>query len=249
MGHQPGSSNTTQSYSPSAGTAPIAVCTQTKKGFVRAKGGEPGSPLLRRALSPDRLHPRSAENKCSISPLCSSGSSPPVKTQARSGNSTVWRPISQPEKDKAVIVESDVQVPSVQQQQQNVEVSSNSSDNRLSLNLSGPGELLPRIAEEKDSPTNTVQETEKDKKCDKENPNKIKTIHHHQQQKDNKKDKRCDRNLEGCNKHGQDQTTTKKEKCDKTGESSKTDLKKHNNSDNKSQSICDHPSTKNVKNK
>ncbi|CAH2060538.1 unnamed protein product, partial [Iphiclides podalirius] len=31
---------------------------------------DPASPLLRRALSPDRLHPRSAEAKCSISPLC-----------------------------------------------------------------------------------------------------------------------------------------------------------------------------------
>lgn len=84
IGHQPGSSNTTQSYSPSAGTAPIAICAQNKKSFVRPKGAEPGSPLLRRALSPDRLHPRSAETKCSISPLCSSGnSSPSVKSSNR----------------------------------------------------------------------------------------------------------------------------------------------------------------------
>ncbi|KAL0859640.1 hypothetical protein ABMA27_010764 [Loxostege sticticalis] len=34
---------------------------------------DPASPLLRRALSPDRLHPRSAESKCSISPLCCGG--------------------------------------------------------------------------------------------------------------------------------------------------------------------------------
>ncbi|XP_022176732.1 microtubule-associated serine/threonine-protein kinase 3 isoform X2 [Myzus persicae] len=35
------------------------------------KTSEPGSPLLRRALSPDRLHPRTAETKSnSISPLC-----------------------------------------------------------------------------------------------------------------------------------------------------------------------------------
>ncbi|KAJ8917957.1 hypothetical protein NQ315_002652 [Exocentrus adspersus] len=103
IGHQPGSSNTTQSYSPSAGSAPIAVSGQSKKGFVRPKAAEPGSPLLRRALSPDRLHPRSAENKCSISPLCSSGSaaSANVKPQGRVvGTSSVWRPNSQSEKDK-----------------------------------------------------------------------------------------------------------------------------------------------------
>ncbi|XP_018914749.1 microtubule-associated serine/threonine-protein kinase 2 isoform X2 [Bemisia tabaci] len=62
-GHQPGSSNQTQSYSPGPVTS--------KKSFGRPKNGEPGSPLLRRALSPDRLHPRSAEAKNnSISPLC-----------------------------------------------------------------------------------------------------------------------------------------------------------------------------------
>ena len=39
--------------------------------FNRPKSAEPGSPLLRRALSPDRLHPRTAEvGKKSISPLC-----------------------------------------------------------------------------------------------------------------------------------------------------------------------------------
>lgn len=119
VGHQPGSSNTTQSYSPSAGTAPIG-CNQSKKGFVRPKAAEPGSPLLRRALSPDRLHPRSAESK-TISPLCSSGSSPPVKAQARSG-STVWRPNTQ-QCDKDKEVEND------EKQQE--------TDGRLSLNLSG----------------------------------------------------------------------------------------------------------------
>jgi len=70
MGHQPGSSNTTQTYSPGASLTP------NKKSFSRPKSAEPssaGSPLLRRALSPDRLHPRSAEGKkpTTISPLCS----------------------------------------------------------------------------------------------------------------------------------------------------------------------------------
>lgn len=97
--HQPGSSNTTQSYSPGAGSAPIVVAAQGKKGFARHKGGDPGSPLLRRALSPDRLHPRSAENK-SISPLCTTGTTTtPNKSQGR-GSATVWRPISQPDRDK-----------------------------------------------------------------------------------------------------------------------------------------------------
>ncbi|KAL5236787.1 hypothetical protein ACI65C_004197 [Semiaphis heraclei] len=110
-GHQPGSSNTTQSYSPSSLTSsnpaagsggvtpsgcgstagvggsvgPSGCCISTGSGgavvvvkktagssFGRpCKTSEPGSPLLRRALSPDRLHPRTAETKSnSISPLC-----------------------------------------------------------------------------------------------------------------------------------------------------------------------------------
>ncbi|CAG2055435.1 unnamed protein product, partial [Timema podura] len=73
VGHHPGSSNTTQSYSP--GTSLATPGTGSKKSYGRPKSAEPGSPLLRRALSPDRLHPRSAESKVkssssSISPLC-----------------------------------------------------------------------------------------------------------------------------------------------------------------------------------
>ncbi|KNC30597.1 hypothetical protein FF38_11951 [Lucilia cuprina] len=91
IGHQPGSSNTTQSYSP-GGSLPVVqtVTAGSKKaGFVRTKSSEPSSPLLRRALSPDRLHPRSAESKCTlISPLCCS---PPIK-QPQRVISGVWRP-------------------------------------------------------------------------------------------------------------------------------------------------------------
>lgn len=104
-GHQPGSSNTTQSYSPGcvlpssstslmnsticSGTGPcsnvschsnangssaIANAAGTKKtSFARPKSAEPSSPLLRRALSPDRLHPRSA-GESKLSPLCCSSS-------------------------------------------------------------------------------------------------------------------------------------------------------------------------------
>ena len=63
--HCPGSSNTTQTYSPGSSLTP------SKKCINRPKSAEPGSPLLRRALSPDRLHPRSAEIKATptISPL------------------------------------------------------------------------------------------------------------------------------------------------------------------------------------
>ena len=54
--HPAGSSNTTQTYSPGASLTPNSA----KKAFNahRPKSAEPGSPLLRRALSPDRLHPR-----------------------------------------------------------------------------------------------------------------------------------------------------------------------------------------------
>ncbi|KAG5898846.1 hypothetical protein JTB14_014273, partial [Gonioctena quinquepunctata] len=163
IGHQPGSSNTTQSYSPSAGSAPIAIIAQPKKGFARHKGGEPGSPLLRRALSPDRLHPRSAENKCSISPLCSSGTtcSPNMKCQGRvSGASSVWHPIAQQDREKDTDSDSS--------QSSDLGLNSSTSENRLSLNLSGPGELLPRIAEEKDSPTNGLETKLKKSEIDQE---------------------------------------------------------------------------------
>ena len=69
-GHHPaGASNTTQTYSPGSSLTPGSA----KKSFTnRPKSAEPGSPLLRRALSPDRLHPRAGDGKKSttISPLC-----------------------------------------------------------------------------------------------------------------------------------------------------------------------------------
>ncbi|KAL1492909.1 hypothetical protein ABEB36_011076 [Hypothenemus hampei] len=147
IGHQPGSSNTTQSYSPSAGSTPVTVTCQSKKGFVRPKGGDPGSPLLRRALSPDRLHPRSAE-KCSISPLCSSGTaSQLVKTQSKS----VWKPN---------VTEKEKEPDDTELGNNDGAVGTTESNNRLSLNLSSC-EFLPRIAEEKDSPTGGNKELSK----------------------------------------------------------------------------------------
>ncbi|XP_055530653.1 microtubule-associated serine/threonine-protein kinase 3 isoform X2 [Wyeomyia smithii] len=104
--HPLGSSNTTQSYSPGvlpcASTVPPPVGIvpgivtisgssptppTTKKGFPRAKTAEPSSPLLRRALSPDRLHPRTAESKCVLSPLCCNT---PLKTTPRQVTG-IWR--------------------------------------------------------------------------------------------------------------------------------------------------------------
>ena len=93
--HQLGSSNTTQAYIPnpptnshsnvanSSGMATMSNSNtppSTKKGFPRPKAAEPSSPLLRRALSPDRLHPRTAaESKCVLSPLCCNSAPPSSK--------------------------------------------------------------------------------------------------------------------------------------------------------------------------
>ena len=91
--HIPGSSNTTQTYSPGSSLTPNAA----KKSFNRPKSAEPGSPLLRRALSPDRLHPRSAEvGKKSISPLCNPPlivSTTPKMTQTTSRPTTEVSPL------------------------------------------------------------------------------------------------------------------------------------------------------------
>ncbi|XP_061191975.1 microtubule-associated serine/threonine-protein kinase 2-like isoform X3 [Saccostrea echinata] len=62
-GHQMGSSNMPQQTYPAhlnSSQSPSASITR-KTSFSRPKSCEPGSPLLRRALSPDRLHPHSAE--------------------------------------------------------------------------------------------------------------------------------------------------------------------------------------------
>ncbi|XP_015903558.1 microtubule-associated serine/threonine-protein kinase 3 isoform X2 [Parasteatoda tepidariorum] len=49
----------------SSSVSPLSatICSSAKKSFMRPKSAEPSSPLLRRALSPDRLHPKSAEVK------------------------------------------------------------------------------------------------------------------------------------------------------------------------------------------
>lgn len=71
MSHPPGISNMTQTYNPSQGSpSPGGHQTLTptaRKAMARPKSCEPGSPLLRRALSPDRLHPSAAEKQQSAS--------------------------------------------------------------------------------------------------------------------------------------------------------------------------------------
>jgi len=64
QGHPVGISNMTQTYNPgqqqSTPTGP-SLTPQGRKSITRPKSCEPLSPLLRRAFSPDRLHPSAAE--------------------------------------------------------------------------------------------------------------------------------------------------------------------------------------------
>ncbi|XP_059610760.1 microtubule-associated serine/threonine-protein kinase 3 [Phlebotomus argentipes] len=168
IGHQPGSSNTTQSYSPGVTPNTTSVTTVVaKKSFARPKSAEPSSPLLRRALSPDRLHPRSAESKCTlISPLCCStqitkNSRPVSGVWRATGSSQVTSSIS-----AAVVTASLANTSGGSTGEEFSGVSFDTCDtvqatnppNILTLSLQAPGELLPRIAEEKDSPTSATHD-------------------------------------------------------------------------------------------
>ncbi|XP_017086271.1 microtubule-associated serine/threonine-protein kinase 3 [Drosophila eugracilis] len=169
VGHQPGASNTTQSYSPGSTlpTLQTAVNANSKKaGFARTKSAEPSSPLLRRALSPDRLHPRSAETK--ISPLCCS---PPIKQPTHQRVvTTTWR--STQGGNAASSSGAVSGAPAAQPQQLMTaacEESQRQTSGPVAVNTTAAGaepsattvvtlancEPLPRIAEEKDSPTST----------------------------------------------------------------------------------------------
>lgn len=168
-GHQPGSSNTTQSYSP--GVTPSGILPlnagATKKSFVRPKSSEPSSPLLRRALSPDRLHPRSAENKCSlISPLCSNvpiknpvsgvwGTSNAVSTilsgnnQSTQNQDTNSHNLSKNDEIDGFLSNSSAGLSGNGSNNNNN--SNNNGNQMMPLSFQNSGELLPRIAEEKDA--------------------------------------------------------------------------------------------------
>lgn len=146
-GHQPGSSNTTQSYSP--GTSVATPGSAPKKGgFGRAKSAEPGSPLLRRALSPDRLHPRTAEKPgpASISPLCD----PALKVTITSAPRVTITSKSPPVL-KNIIDEDKESVKSKPPVKSSLSIQDN--DRMEDEYLLGSSQPLPRIAEEKDSPT------------------------------------------------------------------------------------------------
>ncbi|XP_011879103.1 PREDICTED: microtubule-associated serine/threonine-protein kinase 3 isoform X2 [Vollenhovia emeryi] len=156
-GHQPGSSNTTQSYSPGAC---LSTPNSQKKGYGRPKSAEPGSPLLRRALSPDRLHPRSAENKTSISPLANTvvKVTPRVTIAQSSHNSsdTCSDESNDSFKEASEGAKGEKKVPSEQK------ADYSKLTHGISINLGNVGmsnscgsTQLPRIAEEKDSPTGT----------------------------------------------------------------------------------------------
>lgn len=213
-GHQPGSSNTTQSYSP--GSSLTTPGSSGKKGFSRPKSAEPGSPLLRRALSPDRLHPRSAESKSkptptSISPLCNPAlkvtvsSAPRVTITSQSSPVSSRTTIDYTSSDSILTAKPpehplllrngrgefsvDKLLPFLEQQRserrdrksnlesqipiQDHSASSiadfNKLDHRSPLAIGGVGvnaivpgdrssQHLPRIAEEKDSPTSSKEE-------------------------------------------------------------------------------------------
>ena len=129
-----------------------------KKGFNRPKSAEPGSPLLRRALSPDRLHPRSAENKTSISPLANTVVKVnPRVTIAQTSSTEVIEDTGDALKETNES-KSDKKVAS----EQKVAPDYSKLTHGMSINIGNVGmsnscgsTQLPRIAEEKDSPTGT----------------------------------------------------------------------------------------------
>ncbi|XP_077289943.1 microtubule-associated serine/threonine (MAST) protein kinase dop isoform X2 [Arctopsyche grandis] len=212
----------TSNVNTSGNNTSATVVTRGRDHHVRTQGAprawprEPASPLLRRALSPDRLHPRSAESKCAlISPLCCAQAASSNSNHSRNkGGSALWRPLASAASTPMQIVDKTPDPPDSNKHpfsgsvQHNLGPSSNSSfavvipqqkqsqklsmsqDNqnhsgldlchdqnnqngnmsnpdvlqfsvidgnpsRLSLSLTAPVELLPRIAEEKDSPTNS----------------------------------------------------------------------------------------------
>lgn len=153
-GHQPGSSNTTQSYSPGVS---MSTPNNQKKSFNRPKSAEPGSPLLRRALSPDRLHPRSAENKTSISPLANTVVKVnPRVTIAQTSNTDATEDVSDVTKES-----NESKTDKKAASEQKVTADYSKLTHGISINIgnvmsnSCGSTQLPRIAEEKDSPTGT----------------------------------------------------------------------------------------------
>lgn len=158
-GHQPGSSNTTQSYSPGSSGSNTA-----KKGFNRPKSAEPGSPLLRRALSPDRLHPRSAENKSktcptTISPLCDPALKVTISTLPRVTITSKSPPVQKMTVDKEIIKSKPPEHPiRKDKDRRSADDHATEESETEFIPLPSSSQPLPRIAEEKDSPTAAREE-------------------------------------------------------------------------------------------
>lgn len=135
----------------------LSTPNSQKKGYGRPKSAEPGSPLLRRALSPDRLHPRSAESKTSISPLANTvvKVTPRVTiAQSSHNNSEISDESSDSFKEANEGAKVEKKVPSEQKADYS-KLTHNISINlgNVSMSNSCGSTQLPRIAEEKDSPT------------------------------------------------------------------------------------------------
>nr|XP_012234799.1 PREDICTED: microtubule-associated serine/threonine-protein kinase 3 isoform X1 [Linepithema humile]XP_012234800.1 PREDICTED: microtubule-associated serine/threonine-protein kinase 3 isoform X1 [Linepithema humile] len=207
-GHQPGSSNTTQSYSPGAC---LSTPNSQKKGYGRPKSAEPGSPLLRRALSPDRLHPRSAESKTSISPLANTvvKVTPRVTIAQSSHNSSET---SDESNDSFKDANNEGGAKSEKKVSSEQKADYSKLTHGISINLgnvsmsnSCGSTQLPRIAEEKDSPTGTKSDDySSSKEIGAEKGESKRSTSGHDQSKDNanksQSDKRGDNGGKTCGK-------------------------------------------------
>lgn len=154
----------------------LSTPASQKKTYGRPKSAEPGSPLLRRALSPDRLHPRSAENKKSISPLANSlVRVTPRVTIAQASLPESGDEISASTADTSIRESNESKIekkPPVNDQKTseysklthgiciNIQTS-------VGISNSCGSTQLPRIAEEKDSPTGSKSEDYSKDICDK----------------------------------------------------------------------------------
>ncbi|KAL1129725.1 hypothetical protein AAG570_012669 [Ranatra chinensis] len=154
-GHQPGSSNTTQSYSPGTQGA-----SSGKKSFSRPKSTEPGSPLLRRAFSPDRLHPRSAESKAkpcptTISPLCDPALKVTISSAPRVTITSKSPPVQKVNFDNEHIKSKPPEHPlrKEKDRRSDSDILSHEDTDSEFVSITSTSQPLPRIAEEKDSPT------------------------------------------------------------------------------------------------
>lgn len=123
-----------------------------KKGFGRPKSAEPGSPLLRRALSPDRLHPRSAESKTSISPLANTVLK--VIPRVTIAQTSITDTVNEASNHLKETVDTKAEKKSSEQKPSGEYPK---LAHGMSINIPNVGipssTQLPRIAEEKDSPT------------------------------------------------------------------------------------------------